>query len=172
MLSNFKRYAILTIIILLVLFGFSCARKHAKKASQVASIPILKPNEAEKIIINEPDHKITIVTPTKTTTTYFSNNTVITEEKNGKLDIYNPSWDFKFHPTVGAGVSDKPKIFLGVSPLGYKKLDLNIGIETDCQHFGETALNISLGYNIHNSTYLFMGTNNHKAIEGGVRFRF
>jgi hypothetical protein len=170
--ANFKKWAILTGLILLGLFGFKACRKHQQKATQVATNPILKPNEAEKIIINESEHKITVVTPKGTTDTHFSDNTVITEDKNGKLSIYNPQWDFKFHPTVGAGMSDIPKLFVGVSPLGFKKLDLNIGLETDCQHFSETAMNISVGYNVHNATYLFLGTNNHKDIEGGVRFRF
>ena len=167
-----KKYVILGVIIVLGLFGYKACKKHQQKATQVATSTVLKPTEAEKIIINAPDHKITIVTPTGTKTTTFSDNTVITEEKNGKLDIYNPSWDFKFHPTIGAGIADKPKLFLGVSPITYKKLDLNIGVETDCSHFTETALNVSIGFNVHNATYLFLGVNNHQQIEGGLRFRF
>jgi hypothetical protein len=143
-----------------------------QKQDKQATSTVLQPNEAEKIIINAPDRKITIVTPTGTKTTTFSDNTVITEKKDGKLDIYNPQWDFKFHPTIGAGMADKPKLFAGVSPISYKKLDLNIGIETDCSKLSETNLNISVGYNVHNATYLFIGVNNHRNPEGGLRFRF
>ena len=170
--AKIKKWVILAVIIVLGLFGYKACRKHQQKATQVATSTVLKPNETEKIIINAPDHKITVVTSKGTTTTNFSDNTVITEDKNGKLSIYNPSWDFKFHPTVGAGMSDKPKLFVGVSPIGYKKLDLNIGLETDCSKLSETAMNISVGYNVHSATYLFLGVNNHKNIEGGLRFRF
>lgn len=172
LISKSKKVVILAVIIALGLVGYHFAKKHQQKATQVAASTVLKPNEAEKIIINGPDHKITVVTPNGITTTNFSDNTVITEDKNGKLSIYNPSWDFKFHPTIGAGVSDKPKLFLGVTPITYKKLDLNIGLETDCFKLSETALNISVGYNVHNATYLFLGVNNHHNIEGGLRFRF
>jgi hypothetical protein len=170
--TDLKKYVILTGLVLLGLFGFKACRKVQQKADQVATNPVLKPTEAEKIIINAPEHKITVVTPQGSTTTNFSDNSVITEDKTGKLNIYNPSWNFKLHPTVGAGFSNRPKLFVGVSPIGYKKLDLNIGLETDCQHFSETAMNVSVGYNVHNATYLFLGVNNHRDIEGGVRFRF
>ena len=145
LISKSKKVVILAVIIALGLVGYHFAKKHQQKATQVAASTVLKPNEAEKIIINGPDHKITVVTPNGITTTNFSDNTVITEDK---------------------------KLFLGVTPITYKKLDLNIGLETDCFKLSETALNISVGYNVHNATYLFLGVNNHHNIEGGLRFRF
>jgi hypothetical protein len=169
---SLKKGIILVVIIVLGLLGFKACRKHQQKTNQVATNPILKPNEVEKIIINGPEHKITVITPKGTTDTHFSDHTVITEDKNGKLNIYNPQWDFKFHPSIGVGMADKPKLFVGISPIGYKRLDLNIGFETDCSKLSETSLTVSVGYNIHNATYLFLGLNNHQNIEGGMRFRF
>jgi len=171
-LVRIKKIAILGVIVVLGLFGYKACRKHQQNVIQVVTNPILQPNQTGQITVNSANHTITVVTPQGTTTTHLSDTTVISVDNHGKLDIYNPSWDFKIHPTVGIGFANKSKLFAGASLIGYKKLDLNIGLETDCQHFNETAINASIGYNVHNETYLFLGVNNHKNPEGGLRFRF
>jgi hypothetical protein len=170
--SNLKKWVILALIIVLGLFGYKACRKHQQNVIQVVTNPILGPNQTGQVTINSANHTITVVTPQGTTTTHLSDTTVISVNNHGKLDIYNPSWDFKIHPTVGIGFANRPKLFVGSSLIGYKKLDLNVGLETDCQHFSETAINTSIGFNVHNETYLFLGVNNHRNIEGGLRFRF
>ena|ERR1035437_694408 len=170
--TRIKKYVILGIIIVLGLLGYKACKKHQQDATQVATNHVLQPNQTGQVTVNSANHTITVVTPNGTTTTHLSDTTVITVDNHGKLDIYNPSWDFKIHPTVGFGFSNKPKLFVGASLIGYKRLDLNVGLEADCQHFNETAINTSIGFNVHNETYLFLGINNHKNIEGGLRFRF
>jgi hypothetical protein len=168
-----KHILVLSGVILISLFGYHLLKKHQTKVISVVTNPNLKAGEKEAIIIDPPKHQIEVITPSGSTKSYFPDQpSRISINNNGKVKITTPNWDFIPRPTVGVGIADKPKLFVGASFLSYKKLDLNVGFETDGKFLSETALDMSIGYNIHNSTYLFVGTNNHKDLLGGLRFRF
>ena len=167
-----KQYLILGVIIVLGLFGFSCARKHAKKVDSVISNPILAANQKEKIILNPQNHTITVVTKNGTKVSNLPTHTVsVVENNNGTLSIQDRVWGYEFSPWLGFALADKPRYVLGLDLLYFHKLDLGFGIAPDFKSTSVVGV-ASLGYNIYSNTSIWAGVTSTMAPCAGVKIKF
>lgn len=176
--TNLRSCIILTVIILLGLFGFKDCARMQKRQDKQASGTSLAPNQQEKIVVNPEKHTIEIVTKKNNGTTTVTNTylpdrpTQITENNNGKLTIIDHKFGVETRPYIGVGGSldGTARIHTGVDLWYFHKvdlgagLDLNAGIFNEVSKLGDTRASVNMSYNFYSNTSLALSVDNRKFV--------
>jgi hypothetical protein len=178
--SNFKVYAILGLIVVLGLLCFKGCRKVAKKQDSAVSSTILTPDQKEKIVVDPTKHTITITTKKadgtdQTTTTYLPDRpTSVTEDNNGKITIVDHKYGAELRPYLGVGgaFDGTPRVHIGADLFYFRKLDLGVGIDDNPAHLKDVRGNVNLSYNFYSNTSVALSYDNHKTVGVFLKVRF
>lgn len=175
--DKIKLYAILTVVVLLGLFGFKACRKVQKKQDKQVTSPVLQPGQVEKVTVDPTKHTITIVTPTKTTTTYLPDRpTAIIENKDGSITVVDHKFGTEIRPYLGAGgdLENRVRIHTGVDFFYFHKFDLGTGLEFDAtsRQLQDTRIDLNLSYNFWSNTSIAISVDNHKVPGLFLKVRF
>lgn len=176
--ENFKKWAILALIVVLALFGYKGCTKIQQKQDENAKNSVLTPDQKEKVVVDPGKHTIDIIKKNKdgsttTTHTYLPDRpTEITEDKNGKITVTAHKFGVEHRPYVGIGGSldGSPRIHAGADLWYYKKLDLGAGLDfnanvvKELSAFNDTRLSVNASYNVYSNTSIALSVDNRKFV--------
>jgi hypothetical protein len=173
--ANLKKIAIITVAVLLGLFGFKACRKVQQKQDKQATNTVLQPNQKEKIVVDPTTHEIIITTDKGTTKTYLPDRpTQIIENKDGSITVIDHKFGVEIRPFIGVGgaFDCTPRVHVGADVFYFHKLDLGIGVNTNPSELKDIRTDLSLGYNFWSNTSVALSIDNHRVPGLFLKVRF
>lgn len=164
------------LILVTVLVTLICILLYRCDSSKTSVGNTLQPGDKEKIVYNSHTHTITVQTDKGTTITEYGRNPTVTLRENGDVVVQRHDWGFEHDPYVGFGLSDVPRVHIGVSLFYYNRWDLNLGLALTTR--SEYAINdwvrgcAIVSYNVWSNTNLFVGVDNKMSPTGGFFLRW
>jgi hypothetical protein len=169
-----KKIAIITVAVLLGLFGFKACRKVQQKQDKQATSTTLQPGQKEKIVVDPTKHTITITTPDGTKSTYLPDRpTQIIENKDGSITVIDHKYGAELKPYLGAGGSldGTPRLHIGADGFYFKRLDLGGGFDFNPTSIRDTRLSVNASYNFYSNTSLALSIDNRKFVGLFIKVR-
>ena len=110
----------------LLLIAFLYGRCGKVKPETPSKLP---KGDTEQIRVDPSRHTITIITPSGTKTETLPDRlSTFNVHANGTVTVISRQFGFERHLFMGATVSDKPRIAIGMDGWYFKKLDLGFGV--------------------------------------------
>jgi hypothetical protein len=148
------------------------SKKPVSGPSSPTTGPVLKPDQKEIITVNTNKKTITVTTPTGTKTVDDSHGATIIENKNGTITVNTKKLGFEAKPYIGVGIAHGFRTQLGLDYFYFHRFDAGFGVETDCQHFQNTAADLNLSYNFYSNTSIAVSYNTAKQVGVFLKVRF
>lgn len=135
--------------------------------------PTLAPDVREKIIIDPPKKKITVITKERTDTLFLPNRaTAIEIPHEGPVRITRRTWGFEMTPFGTVVFTDTLRAGVGADVFYWNRLSVGFGAATNVRDFFDGRVFAHVSYNVYSNTSLGLVLDNEKRGGINVSFRF
>lgn len=155
----------LIVVLLLAIYGYIQHKIDQNKDRSIIST-VLKPNEREKLIINEKNHTITTITRDGTKVQPIGPKSSITVGDDGKITIQTRTFGTELSPFIGVGFDSgiTGRAALGLNGFYWRQFELGCGISDSFTNVKDARLFVQGSYNFYGNMAIGITVDNHKTI--------